>query len=253
VYVETVTRHPPSLVDPYLKTTRAKVHLEELREELSIFKYSKPYSISTEDDVERDRFRIKIDSHEIPDKVSLIVGDLLYCLRSSLDQLVWSLAKLNVRDPKRTQFPIFEIDNRETRRSFKQQTAGIPAYAVSIIEGLQPYHGPDAAAIRSRLLWRLNALCNIDKHRRIPLHSFAQDFNFPKVRKSTIALIEFHQGNVVSVPLRCKCDMTLDPEVAMEIIFGDMSAGVECSFDGIERIYNFVTDSVIPRFGRFFK
>jgi len=35
----------PSLTEPYLKTHRAKTHLNELRDKLNAFRESKPYGI----------------------------------------------------------------------------------------------------------------------------------------------------------------------------------------------------------------
>src|ERR1039458_6707399 len=100
---------PPSLVDPYLKTERAKEHLDSLRNELDAFRKSKPYSITFEDDVEHDRYRMRLKVSDTPFRIPLIAGDLFYCLRSALDQLVFSLAQLTTRDPKGTQFPILDL------------------------------------------------------------------------------------------------------------------------------------------------
>ena len=44
-----------TLADAYLKTARAKKHLDSLREELRIFAESKPHRFSTERDIENQR------------------------------------------------------------------------------------------------------------------------------------------------------------------------------------------------------
>jgi hypothetical protein len=38
-----------------------------------------------------------------------------------------------------------------------------------------------------------------------------------------------------------------------DVVFGDMYWGVACDFNAIEGMYEFVTNSVIPRFAGFFK
>jgi hypothetical protein len=129
----------PSLVDPYLKTTRAKVHLDALRNAVDLFRKSKPCAVFRKEDVKRGRYEIRIKIADTPDDIPLILGDLLYCLRSSLDQAVWALAKLTSPYPKGTQFPILEKDNAGTRRKFAMDTAGVPARAARIIKSLQPY------------------------------------------------------------------------------------------------------------------
>ena len=192
--------------------------------------------------------RVKIS--DTPDHIPLILGDLLYCLRSSLDQTVWWLAKLSIPYPEGTQFPILDKLDKQTSKTFAKYTEGVPSGAVRIIKSLQPYHGVDPSA---HLLWRLNRLCNIDKHRRIPVHRDELIVNFPQMPKALSRFIEFNpQQQVVSVPLDLKSKMAFDPEAFFRVIFGDMSEGISCDFDGITEIYKFVTDSVIPRFARFF-
>src|ERR1035437_4058705 len=155
-----------SLADPYLKTTRAKYHLDSLRDELSVFYNSKPYQFLRQDDIERQMHCLIFQVREIPDKIWLIAGDLFCCLRASLDQLVWALARLTTDSPSgQIQFPIL---TQVKDNVFEKQTRGVPPEAAAIIKDLQPYHRGDAISIRSHQLWQLGKLSNLDKHRRIP-------------------------------------------------------------------------------------
>jgi hypothetical protein len=206
--------------------------------------------LTREDDLEHGRHIVRFKVRDIADKIPLIVGDFLYCLRSSLDQLVWQLAKAGgVAYPEGTQFPIFHCRNE---KRFDAYTFGVPAGAVGIIDSLQPYHGGTDRAIKSHLLWRLNALCNIDKHRRVPVNATVVDFNFPDFPHELLHLAVFdHDAEMVSVPLPLKRYMALDPAMPVNVVFGDSHEGIRCAFDGLEAIYEFVTYSVIPRFARF--
>jgi len=65
--------------------------------------------------------------------------------------------------------------------------------------------------------------------------------------------IEREDDEVVSIPMTFKSQMKLDPNVSCKVVFGDLSAGIECDIGGIERIYTFVADGVLPRFARFFQ
>ena len=60
----------------------------------------------------------------------------------------------------------------------------------------------------------------------------------------------------MNIPLRLKSDlkryMDLNPDVSFEVVFGDSHLGIECNLEGIDAIYNFVADTVLPRFTRFF-
>ena len=238
-----------TLTDPFLKTSRAKEHLESLRKELKIFRESAPCKLIVEDDRKNQRCGVLTDISDTPDRISLIVGDVFYNLRAALDQLVWCLAKLSLPYPKDTDFPI--LDHPDPNK-FQRRTNGVPAAAVSIIESLQPYHRADA--IKSNLLWRLNKMCNIDKHMRIPVHSSVVGFQFPA---NIVKAATFDQDDVMYIPLALKAQLkryrALNPSVPFEVVFGDAFLDVECDFDGIEEIYNLVANKVIPKFARFFK
>jgi hypothetical protein len=243
-------RIAPSLTDAYLKTSRAKVHLDALGNELDMFRKSKPCSIFRKDNLKTGRYEIRVKVATTPDSIPLILGDCLYCLRSSLDQAVWSLAKLRVPYPEGTQFPILDTNNAKTRKTFSRYTANVPAGALRLIKSLQPYHRADPSA---HLLWRLNCLCNIDKHRRIPVHGDELIVHFPGMRRPLMRFVEFdHAQQMTSVPLAMKANMAFDPEVSFDVVFGDMSQGISCDFDGLTDIYNFVAKSVLPQFARFF-
>jgi hypothetical protein len=244
------------LVDPYLKTTRAKVHLENLREKLAAFG-NEPCEFFREDDVKNELHIIRMKAKDIPDEIPLIFGDLLYCLRSSLDQLVWCLAKINATPgyPEGTQFPI--LDERDVPR-FNRQTSGVPAEAAKIIESLQPYNAPTPEGIREHLLWRLNKLCNIDKHTRIPVHGttgvIVWDTIVPFSLPKEFVFKEFDNDGVMTIPLSLKAQMALNPRVPeFKVLFGDLYWKIECDFPHIEAIYEFVANTVIPRFAGFFQ
>ena len=239
-----------SLADPYLKTARAKEHLDALRQELSIFNESKPCRFHAQDDLKNQLCRVAIEISDTPDRIPLIAGEIFYCLRASLDQLIWSLAKLSQSYPEHTQFPILE---KPDASRFRNQTLGVSADAVTIIESLQPYSGGNAAAVKSHLLWRLNKMCNIDKHMRIPVHSTVVDFKLPR---NIMEAARFDSGGVMTIPLALKAvlksHMNLNPDVALQVVFGDSYWGIECNLEGIEVIYEFVANRVIPQFARFF-
>jgi hypothetical protein len=188
---------------------------------------------------------------DVPDQAALILGDVLNCVRASLDQLTYALARLTLDHPTHTQFPIIEELTADSKRRFDRLTRGVPTDAVRIIESLQPYRGTNRAVVESHLLWRLNLMCNIDKHRRIPIHSSVSNFG-PVLPVSAAPHITIEDGNKVRMPISFKDQVNLKSNASVQIIFGDSRAGIECNFTGIEGIYNFVADSVLPRFARFF-
>jgi hypothetical protein len=237
-----------TLADSYLKTTWAKKHLDSLGEELRVFAQSKPHHFSIERDIKNQRYRIRFKIGNAPDSFPLIVGDFLYCLRSSLDQLVWSLAKLNRTYPLHTQFPILD---KPDGKAIRNCTSGVPTEARRVIESLQPYHRGNA--MKDHFLWKLHTLCIIDKHRRLPTRGDASYAFFPDIPKKDWHLIEFDNAGVVSAPLHLESKMRLDPHGIYNVFFGDPVEAVEIDVEGLNRMYEFIALNVIPRFTRFFK
>ena len=125
-----------------------------------------------------------IDVPAISETWSLDVGEIAYGLRSALDHLAWQLVLLDGGTPGRsTAFPVMT-----TPRSDKE---GRPVYPDLVpplrrtdirraIDEHQPYrlavHGEQYEDVAPRsLLWMLNELCNIDKHRQVLVVACAVD------------------------------------------------------------------------------
>ncbi len=233
----------PSLTDPFLKTERAKTHLDDLLGEVDAWSNSQPWSLNRNDNISAGIYRLEIDYKDVPAKIYLILGDLLYCLRASLDQLVYQLASLTTSQPEKTQFPIFDTFSP---KKFKKCTNGIPARAAEIIDAFQPYN----LGGKSNLLWKLNELGNLDKHRRIPLFGKASTINFPDAPESIHELIKFAEEGgvfVVTAPLFCQGFLTHVEVRDYKVVFGHLDK-IECDVDQIKQIYHFVTERVIPSF-----
>lgn len=101
----------------------------------------------------------------LPARFSLIVGDCIENLRSSLDFMVWELALAAKHVPgERHSFPMCE-----TAESFKNASRsrleGLTGPMKTEIDLMQPYHRRNDLA--SHPLWVLNKLANINKHRRV--------------------------------------------------------------------------------------
>jgi len=46
--------------------------------------------------------------------------------------------------------------------------------------------------------------------------------------------------------------MRVDPETSFNVIIGDSVEGIEMDLEVLVGVYRFVTNDVLPRFGRFF-
>lgn len=151
---------PASLKGPKLKLERAKKHFRDLESVVERFYETKPYLVGVDDNPESNQreFRL-VRARPVPVGLSIIGGDAIHNLRSTLDHLVWQLVLANGGEPnKRTAFPVW--------RSEADFVTGRPGYAkgaseeaLEVLYGLKPYQGG------SDFLWRIHQLDIVDKHR----------------------------------------------------------------------------------------
>lgn len=149
------------------KMKRANEHLDRLEADTRTYLTSKPYRFSGEREGSYYVIKLRV-LRETPLALAVTLGDVLYQLRSALDHLAFSLALLERKPPKGTEFPIF-IDKpeflRTTRGGGMWKARGIRADRRAIVQQLQPYK-----AGRDKLthpLWVLHELTNADKHRTL--------------------------------------------------------------------------------------
>jgi hypothetical protein len=132
---------------------------------------------------------------------------------------------------------------------------GVPDEAFCEIKAFQPYHQGDA--FKSHPLWRLDEMCNLDKHRRIPAHGTAvegvisgltqEDYATGKVIMETT-----DECHMISMPISMKDKAQFNPTAPVEVTFGGDQSGIVETLHTIVEIYNFVAVDVLPRFDRFF-
>ena len=244
------------------RMARAKVHLDELGKRVRLFIESKPYRITCHDDVEGQHYKIIIKMDDPPLDVALILGDLVNSLRACLDNLVWQMAATviyaagdsDTESPsRRICFPICRENTLDSQVLITKSTFGIPEGAISIIKSLQPYHRGDAFA--SSPLWVLNELWSIDKHRHIAMHSAALQLHFLPVGQSRIpnpiAIDRFDDHYEMVFALSDKPNVQFEPREA-ELDFGSSHDGIVLNFNEVVSIYEFVRDSILPKFAGFF-
>ena len=236
------------------KTVRAQRHLEALQGEIGVFLGSEPVTCTEQDDIEKRVHIFRFELRPMPVEIPLLVGEILYNLRSGPDHLVWQLSLLSRRTPSRdTAFPVHSDRSRRSEDRFRRATWDIPCEAVEIIKSLQPYTRGEN--FKSHPLWQLNKLSNVDKHISIPINSTELKFDSgPPDIKARFSYVNIYQGVEVSVPLEVKDKIYFKPR-APELIFGSPIDDPSPPFEitrGIAEIHEFVRDEVIPRFDRFF-
>jgi hypothetical protein len=153
---------------PNLKLARAKQHIDDLDAEIARFLARKPYRIMVEPNAsgehpEWPHDRVMRISEQPPESFSLIIGDAIHNMRSSLDLLVCAFVRVEGKSDKRVQFPIAR-DANSLEEAIKQANVHRASpKAVDFIRALKPYEGPGG----NTALCDIHKLDILDKHRLI--------------------------------------------------------------------------------------
>jgi hypothetical protein len=169
------------------KLERAREHLQTLRIQVGEYKTSRPYALQPEttEVPERLAYRFHISKPQ-PIEISTTLGDILHNLRAALESVAFELARrshaglLTSKQEGLSTFPI-----KKTPHAFETFFTGrreglYSDRAREIFRSLQPFakleraHGFGVALDKKigsdsewNLLYRLDKLWNIDKHRRL--------------------------------------------------------------------------------------
>jgi hypothetical protein len=157
-----------------LKMVRAMKHSQAINDCIAEYVRGEPYEIVTDSDGE-ETLHIRTPP---PLEIAVLVGELLYQVRSTLDHIFFDLVERNYAHgqlpsgwERKCQFPLlmkrpkaFGGPGPVPRQHFEPSVMGLTDDAFTYIESLQPYHAERQA---SQLLRLLVQLSNIDKHRRL--------------------------------------------------------------------------------------
>ena len=203
-------------------------------------------------------FRAKIP---VPDDISMIIGDALQNLRSSLDYLVWELVLSANKQPGHGHmFPICDTPDAFEQAIKRGRLDNVPDEAIAEIKGLQPYHHP-ADKRAGTPIRVIDDFTNINKHRRLLITVPAAYASKAKFKSSVVGetvqttLGPRYDGAELGVsPKPSSPDETMEVEghAIFFITFNEGAAkGIEIS-SCMNQLWHFVDKFVIPKFERFF-
>lgn len=156
-----------SLAQIRQKIGRATRHISDLDIEIKAFlsRLPQPYIPEARRDP-RTRAMVYYASADVPETplaISLIAGDAIQNIRSTLDHLAYHLFMIGSRGGatgRHVYFPVSESAEKY-RREAPGKVKGMRQDAIKAINALKPYKGGND------LLWSLHRLSNIDKHRML--------------------------------------------------------------------------------------
>jgi len=211
----------------YLKIERSLEHLHALNDARERFIKKEgqlAFRFSGKANSQRTKYVFRCE--EVMNDLPLLewgvfIGDAVHCLRSALDQMVYTLAT----DPT----PVCACPLMTTPKDWAIEAPGmlwsVPDEIQAVIEAYQPYHAGDQA--HSHPLALLKALSNLDKHRGIPITALSSTEATGSIDR-TVGVKSYKKLSFkVGVPLEPDAviaDVTIEPDDSGEEPYMHMDA-----------------------------
>ena len=218
----------------HAKVRRAEQHIKEITDDMDKRCTEVKQSIVREvcEDSSKQIWTYRGETPNIPIEWSVILGEILYNLRSSLDHLVWQLVLANGQTPGgHNTFPI-TTDDGKWQKTKGTSLKGVSKRYEAMIGYLQPFTGGIDLPFSVSMLRVLNGLGNTEKHRHLILaavassgiepldHPDRDDASAKPPRSGSFATGRIESGKVL---LQLKnADTEIEPSFKVDVCFGDI-------------------------------
>lgn len=245
-----------------LKIERAKEHIRDLEAAIQAFVGEKPYTLAARSHpvvaIQHTTLYIA-EVKPIPDRFSLLIGDAVHNLRSTLDHLLWQLVEASGGTPGPSiQFPVCQGPkgpHQYVSAMGNSEIQKIPQDARDIIQSVQPY------ITVGQNLWLLHHLDIVDKHRLLLTVAQAMDkwgvdvASGLQIRFDEYRFVPLVVGNeVVNIPTSTyERQAHQDFQLGLEITFGETEVPEgEPVVYTLNKLADFV-DELVEKFDTFLK
>jgi hypothetical protein len=237
---------PHPLSGAYEKLQRADESIQNLYAEITRFFEESKYPII--DNSDDKLFLEAIDYHgkrEIPIRFSVLAGEIIHHLRSSLDHVAWQLSSETYRrtHTHAIEFPVFDTEpiKKDDISKYERKIKGITSpSARKIIKDIQPYQTADPL---DDLLWIVHDMDRIDKHRELT-------FVFPSFsvllppELAQYALLDA-SGKLLPMSAEIANSIKKQSKVTPQIAFGEFGKRKgKFVVIGLFQLTNFIRDTV---------
>jgi hypothetical protein len=180
------------LAGVYAKLARADETIAHLKSLVRSFLSPASEVLIGKQDIEtfEERWQ-KHGEREVDPAISVVAGEIVHHLRSSLDHIAWSLSspEYRLRHETAIAFPVFTAEPKSAKEiaSYDRKVGGITSSsALDLIKDLQPYKTPNPIDDPIAIVHELN---RVDKHHNLVLvdPGFNISFRIPDVRDLVIA------------------------------------------------------------------
>lgn len=149
-----------ALDGPKSKLVWASAHINELKAVIDDF--DQPYSVKVQTDFRLHEEVVLLSANQLPAQIGVMAGNVIYNFRSALDLMTCALAVQNgCTDIKGVYFPFAKSASEFLNATTQKKIRSLDTKAQSAICSFRPYADGD------QLLWALNELGVIDRHRSL--------------------------------------------------------------------------------------
>jgi len=240
------------------KLKRADENIVNLKVEIDAFISSGEYPVIPHPNSEV--WQKAVDYHRnklVPKRFSVLAGEIVHHLRSSLDHIVWHFSSDDARKkPNGLEFPMFEAEPLEENeiKNYNRKIKGITSPDVrKLIKDLQPYSA--GADVADDPLLIIHNMDRFDKHRELAIVISTAFVTVPPDRPDLIQKFELYkQGKLHGVELieasrALKNQGEVTPSVSFRQ-FGKRDS--QPVIPGLAKLFNEV-GTVVDLFGGFIK
>jgi hypothetical protein len=245
-----------------LRLERASEHIDALRHEARMFMMAEPqaYGMRTDDKpLESGEYIIRAKVFRPPPpRMGIIAADAAHNLRASLDMIAWQLPKKigapAPDDDTQTAFPICSDDSAWESRSTKRMIEWIDDDAVGIIKALQPYDRPIPECYKLQVVQSID---NWAKHKAIPgvltFHVSSMSI-ISNHRVTSAAIGAFDDGDeLCRVPPLGDRKESFKAKLMCHVGLAKEAPGFGLPLEALGNSYEYIRDTVLPAFSRFFE
>ena len=160
-----------------LKIWRAKKHIQELWLDVEKFMHDRPFRVLIKHRPQANEYLIVTKRYKpFPDNWSLMIGDIVHNLWSSLDLAIYSMASDKATNPHALMFPFVREEKWLEGKIRSAQVEFAGTNVVRYIRALKPYGNGNP------VLSGIFRLDTQDKHRLLILAGHVLDFNEASLR-----------------------------------------------------------------------
>ena len=221
------------LVGCWAKIERADETIKQLDSEIRLFLDAHSHTRIRDVNEQSSEQVVEATGKNPPPRVSVLIGEVVHHLRSSLDHLVLQLVLREGNTPDdRTGFPVCDDAEKFEDRPTQRKIKGVARSAAAIIECAQPYHrGPEYI---DHPLWLIHRLDITDKHKLLIVSAHRSELSYlnrpPEFFKSIdilgsqdvssntaaqLARIELHSSNA---------DMNVKATTTSNVVFPELGS-----------------------------